>query len=86
MITKKTLADKMVAYLQHKITLAELVDWAENAVMENKFDDKDFMVIKEIVSRLGLADVKAFGLSWDECEIFLKKLGYHVKVEAEEIG
>ncbi|MEO6694516.1 MAG: hypothetical protein ABIY50_12240 [Ignavibacteria bacterium] len=84
-ITKKILADKILHYLQHKITLSELVDWAENATMKNAFEEKDFDIIDEIVSAIGLADVKAFGLTWEDCEKYLNKLGYRVKVEAEAV-
>jgi len=35
----------------------------------------------KFVSRLGVADVKAFGLTWEDCEQFLKQLGYSVRVE-----
>jgi len=35
---------------------------------------------KEILSHLGVADVKEFGLSWDECYDYLSRLGYRVKV------
>jgi hypothetical protein len=37
MITRQTVAGKIAAYLQHSITLEQLVDWAENAVMEGEF-------------------------------------------------
>ena len=33
-ITKKTVADKIAAYLHHEITLAQLVDWSENVLMD----------------------------------------------------
>ena len=32
-VTKQTVADKIAAYLHHRITLAQLVDWAENALI-----------------------------------------------------
>ena len=32
-ITKQTVADKIAAYLHHQITLAQLVDWSERAMM-----------------------------------------------------
>jgi hypothetical protein len=81
-ITKKIVADKILDYLHHNITLSELVDWAENAVMDGEFEEKDFELINEIVSLLGLSDVRAFGLLWEDCEEYLKKLGYKVRVEA----
>jgi len=85
-ITKKIVADKILSCLQHKLTLSELVGWAENAVMEGEFDENDFELINDIVSKLGLADVRAFGLLWEDCEYYLKKLGYNVRVEASFVA
>ena len=36
---------------------------------------------ENVVRRLGLADVRAFGLAWDDCEQLLARLGYKAKVE-----
>ena len=80
-ITKQDVADKIIAYLKHEITLAQLVNWAENAMMEGDFETSYSEQIAEIIGRLGLADVKAFGLLWEDCEDFLKKLGYDVKID-----
>lgn len=85
-ITKKIVADTILDYLHHNMTLLELVDYAENAVMGGEFEEKDFELINEIISRLGLADVRAFGLLWEDCEEYLKKLGYKVKVEASSMA
>ena len=41
-------------------------------------------IIREIVSRVGLADVRAFGMTWENCEDFLSRLGYRVRVEVLE--
>lgn len=80
-ITKRDVADKLISYLKHEITIAQLVDWAENAMMDSDFETAHFEQIIEIVGRLGVADVKAFGLLWEDCEKFLKKLGYEVKID-----
>jgi hypothetical protein len=34
-----------------------------------------------VLARLGLADVRAFGLTWDDCEELLRELGYSARVE-----
>jgi len=80
-ITKKTVAEKIAAYLHHEIDLAGLVDWAERALMESEFDDKDYDVIRNAVGRLGVADVRAFGLLWEDCEGILRDLGFTVQLE-----
>ena len=80
-ITKQTVANKIAAYLRHEISLAELVDWAENAIMEGEFADNETAVVSGAVSRLGVADVRAFGLAWEDCEQLLRQLGYAARVD-----
>ena len=80
-ITKQTVADKIAAYLHHEISLAQLVDWAENAMMDGEFSEREMSALRNVVSRLGVADVRAFGLAWEDCEQFLHKLGYAARVD-----
>jgi hypothetical protein len=71
-------ADKLATYLQGGITLAALVDWAEEQVAEGDFDSPK---VRDAVARLGLADVRAFGLTWEDCRRLLGELGYAARVE-----
>ena len=80
-VTRETVAEKLAAYFHHGITLAELVDWAEMVMMEGEFDERQVDALRDVVSRLGLADVRAFGLTWEDCERFLKQLGYSARVK-----
>lgn len=81
MITKKTVAEKIAAYLHHEITLVQLIDWSENAMMDAMFDPQDAATLSSVISRLGVADVKTFGLTWEECETLLHQLGFSAHVE-----
>jgi cobyrinic acid a,c-diamide synthase len=80
-ITKQTVAERIAAYLHHRITLAELVDWAETALMESEFAEDQAATLAAVVSRLGVADVRAFGLTWDDCERLLRELGFSARIE-----
>ena len=80
-ITKQTVAGKIAAYLHHEITLAQLVDWAENAMMDGEFAEREIATLRAVVSRLGVADVRAFGLSWEDCEQLLRQLGFAARVD-----
>jgi hypothetical protein len=80
LITKKIVADKIAAYLHHDITLVQLVDWAEHALMEDEFEENGLAAIRFAVSRLGVADVRAFGLTWEDCEELLSQLGFSARV------
>ena len=84
-VTRKNLAQKLIDYLYHHITLSELVKWAETSMMEADFEENDYETLKDITSRLGLADVKAFGVTWDDCKDFLQRLGYHVDLKVTEM-
>ena len=81
MITRDMLASQIRNYLQHRITRAALVDWAEHAMMDEGFDERDLDVLRDITARLGLADVREFGLTWEDCEGYLSRLGYRTKVD-----
>lgn len=83
-ITRKDVAQQLIDFLHHRLTLAALVDWAETAMMEAEFDDSDFEMLRDLVSRIGLSDVKAFGMSWIDCEQYLAQLGYRVSVIVSE--
>jgi len=80
-ITKRSVADKIAAYLQHQMTLDQLVDWAEDALMDGQFEEREASALADVTSRLGVADVRAFGLTWDDCENLLRKLGFSARVE-----
>ncbi len=83
-ITRQTVVDKLVAYLHHELSLSGLVAWAETVFMDGEFDTKHFGVIRDVVARVGVADVRAFGLTWEDCERLLQRLGYsaHIRIEA----
>lgn len=81
-ITKQQLAVNLLNYLQHKMSLNDLVMWAENALMEGDIQDEDTDVVRDVLAQLGLADVKAFGLYWEDCDSMMRKLGYTLKVDA----
>lgn len=83
-ITLQNSAEKITDYLHHKISVEELVDWAETAMMEGEFEDEHCEILREIVSRMGLADVRAFGLTWDDCEDFLDRLGYKASITVKQ--
>jgi hypothetical protein len=55
-ITRKLVADKIADYLHGKLSQAELVDWAEQAMMDADFDEADTDLLTEMIGRLGLAD------------------------------
>jgi hypothetical protein len=80
-ITKQTVADKIAAYLHHDLTLGQLVDWAERALLDGEFAERDAKILSSVVARLGVADVRAFGLAWEDCEELLRKLGFSPRVE-----
>ena len=58
-----------------------MVDWAEKALLDAEFAGADTRVLSPVVARLGVADVRAFGLAWEDCELLLRQLGYTARVE-----
>ena len=50
-------------------------------MMDGEFAERDAKTISSVIARLGVADVRAFGLAWDDCEELLHKLGFSPRVE-----
>ena len=80
-ITKKAVASKIAAYLHHEISSKQLVAWAEEQMMDGEVVELDAAVLGFVLARLGVADVKAFGLSWEDCGDLLGQLGYAARVD-----
>jgi HD-like signal output (HDOD) protein len=80
LITRDSVAEKLGAYLRHDLSLTSLVDWAESALLNNDFDPAHITTILDAVARIGAADVRAFGLAWEDCEQLLSQLGYSAQV------
>ena len=83
LITRDTVAEQVAAYLQGNRTLTEVVSWAHEAFDTGEFDDVDLEVIRDVVARLGLADVAAFGLTWEDAVEMLARLGYRASVHIQ---
>ena len=79
-ITRQAVAEKLAAYLRHDLSRGDLVAWAESAIMEGEFEREHFADVRDVIARLGVADVRAFGLTWEDCEQLLGRLGYTARV------
>ena len=80
-ITRQTVRDKLLAYLNRQITLAELVDWAENTFIDDELHPpEDVDMLNDILSYLAAADTQQFPLTWEICSDFLNQLGVTVQV------
>lgn len=86
MITKKIIANQLLGYLQHQLSVAVLVDWAEKTLIEGNYEDDSSHTMRNILAHLGLADVKAFGLEYQNCEETMQKLGYTLEVKALSVA
>ena len=80
-ITKQTVADRIAAYLHHELTLAQWVEWSERALLDGELAECEAATLSSVIARLGVADVRAFGLTWEDCEELLRKLGFAPRVE-----
>jgi hypothetical protein len=79
-VTRDAVAHQLGAYLHGETSLAALVDWAESAMLEADFPPGEEEVLADIVGRLGLADVKTFGLTWEDCREMFCSLGVSAQV------
>jgi hypothetical protein len=47
----------------------------------DRLAERDAKTLSSVIARLGVADVRAFGLAWEDCEELLRKLGFSTRVE-----
>lgn len=81
MIRREQVSDKLLAYLNQKITLAELVDWAADCFAIGGFGpEADIPLLRDVLMYLAAADTSAFPLTWEVCVDFMHQLGTPVKV------
>jgi len=86
MVTRHETADRIFAYLNHRLSLAELVAWSEDVMMEGEIEQYDAVAVTEVIARLGTADVDNFGLLWEDCGELLRKLGYELDVSMRKVA
>lgn len=86
MITRNLVVEKINKYLNHSISKAQLIDWAENALNDEDFEEKYFDQISEALKKIGLADVNNFDLVWEDYENILKSLDYKITVEISKVS
>ncbi|MAS32578.1 MAG: hypothetical protein CL610_01140 [Anaerolineaceae bacterium] len=86
LITRQIILERLDAYLNHQITLVELVDWAENALTEPDIpENENADLIMDVLMYLGAADTHGFPLTWDVLSDFMDKLGGSVRVIVESV-
>ena len=86
LVTRKLVVEKLKDYLTHRISLQDLTHWAETAMMDAEFDENEIELLSDVVSKLGLADVRDFGLTWEDCEEYLMRLGYRAQVAVTPVA
>ena len=84
MLTRKIVAEQLGHYLNNQIPLSQLVDWAEKSMIDTEFEAGYEKVIMQALGKIGVADVKDFGLLWEDCESITEQLGFVIKVDLEK--
>jgi hypothetical protein len=84
-ITKEILAEKLKDSLNHNLSVNELVDWAENSMMNAEIEAENHNIIRDILAHIGVADVKSFGLTPEDYEKYLEQLGYKLEYVITEL-
>lgn len=84
MITRQAVVQQLADYLNNRIPLADLVNWAENAIMQGDAEEAYAKDIMKALGRIGAGDVKEFGLLWEDCEKITEQLGFVLKVNVEK--
>jgi hypothetical protein len=80
MITRHSVAQKILSYLNGELTLAELVDWSENTFIDDTLEpDEDIEMLNDILAYLAAGDSAGFPLTWEIIRDWLERLGHPVQ-------
>jgi len=80
-ISRETVSDQLLAYLNQELSLSELVNWAENTFIDDILTpDEDIPLLNDILMYLAGADTAYFPLTWEICAKFMGQLGTPIKV------
>jgi hypothetical protein len=63
-----------------KFSLLSLVEWAKSAMLNGEFKTQHLDEVRDAVARLGVADVRARGLTREDCEQVLNWFVYSAQV------
>lgn len=86
MITKQIVARQLQQYMDGRLSQEDLIEWAETAMMQDEpIAEPDAATIADILSKLGLADVREFGLTWQSIREMLDHLGFSARVELQAV-
>lgn len=86
MITREMVKQKILDYLLLRSSLDALIHWAEDSFMSADFEEKDATLISDVLSQIGVSNVRNFGIQWHEWKDLLLKLGYEMKIELQLIA
>ncbi len=76
-ITKNILCEKILDFLNSKITNEEFVCWAENAMLIGEYEEQYFDIISDTISRIGINNVKGFELEKTYFFDIIETLNYY---------
>ncbi len=62
LITRELLAKKVLDYLNRRLSKEDLTTWAEDALIENDYEEDYFEVIADSLAKLGVINVQGFDL------------------------
>ena len=83
-ISRQDIRNKLLAHLNDQITLAELVDWAENTVgFADLGPDEDVDLLMDVLMYLAAADSPAFPLTDDVLRAMQRALAAPLVADAE---
>lgn len=79
-LMRGAILDKMNSYLSHRISLAELVTWAQETLVAGDLSPDDESLLRDLVARAGEPDHDGFGLTMEDCSELLGRLGQELQV------
>jgi hypoxanthine phosphoribosyltransferase len=85
-LTRGAILEQLNGYLNHEVTLTQLVTWSQATLAEGDLSPDDESLLRDLVHRAGQPGSDAFGLMLEDCREFLERLGREMHVSMDPLG
>lgn len=79
-LMRSAIVRKMNSYLGQEIPLSALVDWARETLSAGELSADDAALLKDLIDRAGQPGTRRFGLTLEDCDYLLRRLGQELRV------
>jgi hypoxanthine phosphoribosyltransferase len=85
-LTRSAILKHITAYLNRETLLSELVSWAEETLAGGALSGEDELLLQDLLDRVREHDDELQGLTLEDCDEFLRRLGRELRISTAPLA